>query len=803
MAHLITNELIIADSFKQNLIIQAIASKLSHFSVFKPYFAYIFNELLLINLTNAEAVCICCWINIMNYILHRNTDKELEIKYKLMKFLQITVQFSLHPNLEVSKSSVNAVGSILESLKTFKILNQCFSQFAKETIIDLFSNLKNTEYSSQYPQICSLFRTILTYHEQQKFWYGCHSYIPILDNVTNELIELHNHMCLDDEWVIDVLVRIRVCDEILVFVRLFNIAYFLYVSSSTFEEEGNQQSFDDCVRIYRKILKIFPKFSPVLTEYFVKREYQTIFGNIRTIFMNDITVRPYVVQFLRKLLDPAKKNYDFYPWISMLSYHYFLQHEKNEVTHSILEAIRRLFSFCDKETMELFAIELNLDNSKSDDNYKHDHFMELLSTCHSFVSHDYLFNELHHLLILVEDKKQLKQNISELTYWLISYESHAKNFDDDVTKNCALNKLKLIEKFLDNFFFNFDSYYSSCILNCIQHLLPFLKVDIIKYINYISLAVFNPTSKIVKRSDKCYGVLKFISCFISKFIAYEECISYATAIFDVIITLLNTSDRRLFKNCISILFHMRDSNFIIPYKIMILNSIVTNKKILNFKSFRSKVLSLIKKFKENSPEDETPISSHKCYRVLSKLLKLNKSKHSKHIFKRDKSSTRQSDKYDFDDENTNLSYEDLPLGISKVKSKNHLEENHFELNNDGKYIIADNKDEIKKDDTLSDASDKNETERRDIEITSHVKKCLKSKLKNQKPGGQYRAKKAGGDCQWKNNLEPYAYIPLDRKSLKNKGGKCLGQFKGIIKARNKRCILVDCQNAKLWTTDMY
>ena len=62
-----------------------------------------------------------------------------------------------------------------------------------------------------------------------------------------------------------------------------------------------------------------------------------------------------------------------------------------------------------------------------------------------------------------------------------------------------------------------------------------------------------------------------------------------------------------------------------------------------------------------------------------------------------------------------------------------------------------------------------------------------TRSKKDEPGAQFRAKKAAGDMKRKGAPEPYAYLPLDRKSLKKRGNK--DQFKGIIGAARKGAII--------------
>lgn len=53
-------------------------------------------------------------------------------------------------------------------------------------------------------------------------------------------------------------------------------------------------------------------------------------------------------------------------------------------------------------------------------------------------------------------------------------------------------------------------------------------------------------------------------------------------------------------------------------------------------------------------------------------------------------------------------------------------------------------------------------------------------------GSEYRSKKARGDIKKKNNVDPYAYIPLSRTSLnKRKAAKSSGQFKSIVTGARK------------------
>lgn len=62
----------------------------------------------------------------------------------------------------------------------------------------------------------------------------------------------------------------------------------------------------------------------------------------------------------------------------------------------------------------------------------------------------------------------------------------------------------------------------------------------------------------------------------------------------------------------------------------------------------------------------------------------------------------------------------------------------------------------------------------------------KSKNNEDAPGNEYRAKKAGGDMKRKGKPDPYAYVPLDFKSLnKRKKAKVSGTFKNFISSANK------------------
>lgn len=63
-----------------------------------------------------------------------------------------------------------------------------------------------------------------------------------------------------------------------------------------------------------------------------------------------------------------------------------------------------------------------------------------------------------------------------------------------------------------------------------------------------------------------------------------------------------------------------------------------------------------------------------------------------------------------------------------------------------------------------------------------------SKRKKDEAGSQYRAKKAGGDMKKSGVPDPYAYLPLDRKTLK-KRGSTRDQFKGLIGAARKGAII--------------
>jgi len=58
-------------------------------------------------------------------------------------------------------------------------------------------------------------------------------------------------------------------------------------------------------------------------------------------------------------------------------------------------------------------------------------------------------------------------------------------------------------------------------------------------------------------------------------------------------------------------------------------------------------------------------------------------------------------------------------------------------------------------------------------------------LKPKSPGGEFKAKKAGGDVK-KGKLEPYAYLPFNRQALnKRKQIKMKGQFKSIVRAAKR------------------
>merc|ERR1711990_454804 len=53
-------------------------------------------------------------------------------------------------------------------------------------------------------------------------------------------------------------------------------------------------------------------------------------------------------------------------------------------------------------------------------------------------------------------------------------------------------------------------------------------------------------------------------------------------------------------------------------------------------------------------------------------------------------------------------------------------------------------------------------------------------------GVEYRSKKAKGDMKRKGKPDPYAYIPLDAKSLnKRKAKKMQGRFKNVVGAAQK------------------
>lgn len=58
--------------------------------------------------------------------------------------------------------------------------------------------------------------------------------------------------------------------------------------------------------------------------------------------------------------------------------------------------------------------------------------------------------------------------------------------------------------------------------------------------------------------------------------------------------------------------------------------------------------------------------------------------------------------------------------------------------------------------------------------------------RKRKLGGEYKAKKAGGDMKLKGKPDPYAYIPLDRQKLnKRKRAKLAGQFSSVVKATKR------------------
>lgn len=63
-----------------------------------------------------------------------------------------------------------------------------------------------------------------------------------------------------------------------------------------------------------------------------------------------------------------------------------------------------------------------------------------------------------------------------------------------------------------------------------------------------------------------------------------------------------------------------------------------------------------------------------------------------------------------------------------------------------------------------------------------------SKSKRDEPGSQFRAKKAAGDMKKSGAPDPYAYLPLDRKNLKKRGGT-KNQFKGMIGAARKGALV--------------
>lgn len=63
-----------------------------------------------------------------------------------------------------------------------------------------------------------------------------------------------------------------------------------------------------------------------------------------------------------------------------------------------------------------------------------------------------------------------------------------------------------------------------------------------------------------------------------------------------------------------------------------------------------------------------------------------------------------------------------------------------------------------------------------------------TKSKKDEPGAQFRAKKATGDMKKSGAPDPYAYVALDRKNLKRRGGT-KNQFKSIIGAAKRGALV--------------
>jgi len=134
----------------------------------------------------------------------------------------------------------------------------------------------------------------------------------------------------------------------------------------------------------------------------------------------------------------------------------------------------------------------------------------------------------------------------------------------------------------------------------------------------------------------------------------------------------------------------------------------------------------------------------------------------------------------------------------------------FQTSSDGKLIIPDDEDEEEgyepgskrkrkpgfqdSDDDMDDGPPSQRKNRKsfgaDNEDVDNDEALLSKRGKREKSlGAEYKAKKAGGDVKKKGKPDPFAYVPLQLKTLnKRKQRKMAGQFRGLVRATKRMSV---------------
>ncbi|KAF1744535.1 hypothetical protein MXB_1580, partial [Myxobolus squamalis] len=727
---IILNQLMISDYNHQNVLIQSLANNSYNLNVFKPYFPTLLPEFLSLDLTNAEPIFVMSCLKLTQlFTKFRIESCDVE---NISKYVIILCNLLTHPNTDFSLLTYYSIDKII--LKFIEIINV-------------------TNFLSHFT-LC--------------------------------FIQQDGSINAEDEWVLDILINVRNAYQVSDLVRILELSKLIYSHLTKLHQHGNDKLSQIFTNIFHKLISILINYNFSLTNGI--NEFIFIQKELKFFFENDPLTRIYIVKFISNVpIGTNQHIYEIIDWIPLLFNYYVVQSRKNANTIIIKNAIEKIFSNCHHSVIEDYYDQLQnqrLNSTESQNNS----YKELMLSCYSFLSFDFMSNLLDEILVISVDKKLQKKSLSNLHHWISSFNSRICNCCSD---QCFANNLFIIKKIrshLDKFISNFDSTFSAVVLNCFIHLIPSIPNDeLYQILKYSCFSLFNSTSKVVKRSQTVFNIIlnrmknewNTLSSFLTNIKPLMEDSQLCYGAFQLVnfgIKIwgnlpINEIDVKYLLDLILPLLS-------ISYRQNIMNSILHNNKFVKVHLIKSKILSILQEFLKSSTENEIKFIDNNCEDQHHKLFKnwcklLKNSKKQKNVLT---VGSVDELEYDFDEKHDpNSSH--YPLGISKIR-RGISDIDIFKSDKDGKLIFINEENSkpvihhLKKSDSLNDSSS-------DTEDTPKTSR-FQNRTINQKP------KKTSVIKKLKNKFEPYAYIPLNRKLLKNKNSKLSEQFKGIVKSKKRQ-----------------